>query len=128
MLPMIAPTTAPVLWLDDVALSACEDAVEDEPFDVAVGWKPVEVVLATTATPSANPSYGNAKAWSDEPVAVKIEDALILAVSYEVTRSGTLKMFVKHVPPKAGRSDGASEAGANPSHPLGDCQQRVRQC
>lgn len=31
---------------------------------------------------------------------------------------GTLKIFVKQVPPKAGRSEGAFDAGTKPSQPL----------
>jgi hypothetical protein len=31
---------------------------------------------------------------------------------------GLLKMFVKQVPPNAGRSEGAFAAGAKPSQPL----------
>ena len=41
--------------------------------------------------------------------------------SYDVIWIGTLYIFVKHVPPKAGRLEGAFDAGARPSQPLQFC-------
>lgn len=56
-LPMTAPAMLPVF--EDLEFPLVEDAV-GELVDVAVD--PVGVVLATTAAPEANPSYGNANA------------------------------------------------------------------
>lgn len=51
-------------------------------------------VEGTTATPSANPSYGEANAWAPEVVAVKIELAFRAELSKKETEIGTLYMLV----------------------------------
>lgn len=73
-----APITSPAMTPLESLCDGDEAKEEDEklPADVMVGeYDPALEVEDTTATPSANPSYGEAKAWAPEYVAVKIEVA-----------------------------------------------------
>lgn len=71
---MTIPAIAPPESLCDEEAATEIDAADD--VDVAVGVEdPVPEVDETTATPSANPSYGEANACAAESVAVKIEVA-----------------------------------------------------
>ena len=70
---MTIPAIAPPESLCDEELAADDEEDVDE---VAIGIEDaVPVVDWTTATPRANPSYGDANACADESVAVKIEVA-----------------------------------------------------
>jgi hypothetical protein len=68
---------APPESLCDLVTAAADDDAAEEEAELDVGCEEelVPVVEWTTATPRAKPSYGYAKAWAGDSVAVKIEVA-----------------------------------------------------
>ena len=72
--PITIPAMAPRESLCDFVTTADDDTADEEAeVDVGCEEEPVPVVEWTTATPRAKPSYGYAKAWADDSMAVKIE-------------------------------------------------------